>query len=172
MNRFGRICRTLARERSLSPFFWTRGGSMSIKKSSIKKISGPLSTKVKGKLAERWVAVVLWLHGWRLLATNLKTPEAEIDLVCDDGSGMVIVEVKYRTNYWGRPLTNAQLNRLARAAEALQTRLRTPPGSLRQGVRIDLILLVRCGCRIRWHHYRGLAPHSKLGLKAWHSSAT
>ena len=93
---------------------------MSIKKSSIKKISGPLSTKVKGKLAERWVAVVLWLHGWRLLATNLKTPEAEIDLVCDDGSGMVIVEVKYRTNYWARPLTNAQLNRLARAAEAFR----------------------------------------------------
>ena len=140
------------------------------KKSSIKNRRRSQVSKVKGKLAERWVAIVLWLYGWRLLATNLKTPQAEIDLLCNDGNGLVIVEVKYRSSNRGIPFTDSQLSRLARAAQAIQNRLRRSQSYHRQGIRIDLILLVRDGWRIQWHHYRGLIPRSKCRHRSGDSS--
>ena len=40
----------------------------------------------------------LRLHGWRILARRVKLRMGEIDLVCDDGTSIVFVEVRLRRN--------------------------------------------------------------------------
>ena len=114
-----------------------------------------LSKRVLGKMAERGVALRLWLQGWEILSRNLQTPHAEIDLLCDDGYGWVIVEVKYRSSMRGDPISREQRSRLCRAATFVLGRI--PPGDPRKnrGIRLDLILISRMGWRFRWLHFRG-----------------
>ena len=92
------------------------------------------SPSVSGRLAERWV--VLWLRccGWRIVATNLRTPLGEVDVVAREGTALVIVEVKYRRSQRRHPLSSRQAKRLRNCARWLH-RQRGAEG----GVRIDLV---------------------------------
>jgi len=85
-------------------------------------------------LAERWV--VLWLRccGWRILATNQRTPLGEVDVVAREGTALVIVEVKYRRRKGRRPLAPRQAIRLQNCARWLHRQL-----GGEGGVRIDLV---------------------------------
>ena len=85
--------------------------------------------------AESHVADALELEGWQLLARNLRTPWAEVDLLAVDPRGvLVVVEVKARHPLsWARGeegLGWRQRGRLARAAAGCARRLRWP-GDLR-----------------------------------------
>jgi putative endonuclease len=101
----------------------------------------PSSRQISGSNAETLVAEGLEDLGWLVLARNLRTPYAEVDLLCHDpDKTLVVVEVKARSCLsWMEDEDNlgpAQRLRLARAAEWLLQRC--PPG---RKVRIDLALV-------------------------------
>lgn len=101
----------------------------------------PSNRQQAGSNAESLVASGLEDLGWMVLARNLRTPYAEIDLLCHDPDKvLVLVEVKARSILsWMEGEDNlgtAQRLRLARAAEWLA--MRAPPA---QGLRIDLALV-------------------------------
>ena len=69
-----------------------------------------------GKCAEHLAAAYLSRHGLELLARNVRCKAGEIDLVCRDGSVLVVVEVRQRTRLRFR--RSARLGRGAQAAQA------------------------------------------------------
>ena len=91
-----------------------------------------------GRRAEDFVAAELAAEGWRLLARNLRTPCAEVDLLAVDPAGeLVVVEVKARHPLsWMRQedaLRPHQRARLGRALEWIARR-----HAWRGAVRLDL----------------------------------
>jgi len=92
-----------------------------------------------GRRAERLAAWWLRLKGWRIVASRVRTPFGEVDLVARRGRMVAFVEVKHRQS--ARELDEAidhhRLRRVAAAAEALMPRY-VQEG---QDARIDVILL-------------------------------
>ncbi|MGD1933337.1 MAG: YraN family protein [Candidatus Phaeomarinobacter sp.] len=54
------------------------------------------AAETRGRRAERIAAWLLRLKGYRILATRLRTPMGEIDLVAQRGNLVAVVEVKAR----------------------------------------------------------------------------
>ncbi len=78
------------------------------------------STKNKGTFGEARAAAFLRSCGFSIVATNVRLPGGEIDLICKDGEQIVFIEVKFRTtNAFGSAITGvhprkrATLRRLA-----------------------------------------------------------
>tara|TARA_R110002072_G_scaffold81148_8_gene185864 strand:+ start:14407 stop:14757 length:351 start_codon:yes stop_codon:yes gene_type:complete len=92
-----------------------------------------------GREGERRAALWLRAKGWRILASRVKTPRGEIDLVARRGSLVAFVEVKYRHN-------RAELDfaiderRLSRVAAAVECVAHEYAGE-GDDIRIDVILL-------------------------------
>jgi putative endonuclease len=57
-----------------------------------------LDCTARGRTGEQTAAFFLTEHGYRILATNQRTPLGELDLVCRSLSEVVIVEVKARAS--------------------------------------------------------------------------
>lgn len=76
--------------------------------------------KIFGDNAEALAARHLIAKGMRILARQFRTRYGEIDLIAEDGSEIVFVEVKARkTNDFGYPeesVTAAKLKKIARCA--------------------------------------------------------
>lgn len=51
-----------------------------------------------GRLAELACRLVLWLKGYRILATRLRLPMGEIDIIAAKGRVLAVVEVKARAS--------------------------------------------------------------------------
>jgi len=100
----------------------------------------------RGRGGEALAALALQLRGYRVLHRRLRTPAAEVDLVCRRGSTLVVVEVKRRgADAWveaGASLGPTQRERLGRAAEWLLAR-----SPWARAVRIDLVAID--GLRVR-----------------------
>jgi putative endonuclease len=62
---------------------------------------GPDTRQERGRAAEAAAARHLERAGLRVIHKNLRLPEGEIDLVCEDGPTVVFVEVKCRDARWG-----------------------------------------------------------------------
>ncbi|MBU1756693.1 MAG: YraN family protein [Alphaproteobacteria bacterium] len=96
-----------------------------------------------GREGERRAALWLRAKGWRIMASRVKTPRGEIDLVARRGSLVAFVEVKYRRN-------RAELDfaiderRLSRVAAAVECVAHNYAGE-GEDIRIDVILLAP-GC--------------------------
>ncbi|HEX7710169.1 MAG TPA: YraN family protein [Sphingomonadaceae bacterium] len=92
-----------------------------------------------GRLAEARAALWLNLHGWWVVASRVKTPLGEIDLIARRGRTVAFVEVKARKS--AADLDDAideyRLRRVAAAAEAVAARYVRP----RDTMRIDVLLL-------------------------------
>jgi len=111
----------------------------------------PSKRQIAGKKAEAYVAAEFVDLGWELLAENLRTPFAEVDLLMLSPQGkLVVMEVKARRSSscvdgedclgWRQRL------RLFRAAEWLLQRR-----GLAQDIRVDLVLVALIGdCPVAW----------------------
>ncbi len=95
--------------------------------------------EARGRRAERFAAVWLRLKGWRILATRVRTPVGEVDLVARRGALIAFVEVKARATAadLDHAIDDVRLRRVAAAAEALIPRFATRG----EDIRIDVILI-------------------------------
>jgi putative endonuclease len=94
------------------------------------------------KLGRRGEAIAAWflrLKGWRVVATRVKTPRGEVDLIARRGKTIAFVEVKARANV--RDLATAidayRLRRVAAAAEILLPKY----GKECENMQIDVIMV-------------------------------
>ncbi len=76
------------------------------------------AARSRGRYAEWAARWWLRLHGWRVLATNLRTPVGEVDLIVKRGRTLAFVEVKRRTKMSDaaeaiRPQQQARIQRAA-----------------------------------------------------------
>lgn len=92
-----------------------------------------------GRDAEEAAAAYLRKQGWRILATRLRTPVGEVDIVARRGGTLAFVEVKARASLAALDLAldERRLSRVAAAAEALLARFAQPDDD----IRIDAILI-------------------------------
>lgn len=93
----------------------------------------------RGRRGETLAAWYLRLKGWRVLASRVKTPRGEVDLIARRGRIVAFVEVKWRRTATELDLAidHYRLRRVAAAAEAIA------PRYVRAGEdqRIDVLLL-------------------------------
>ena len=94
---------------------------------------------VSGRRAENIAAAHLEAMGLRVVARNWRRPEAELDIVADDGGTCVFVEVRSRTGEdHGHPLEAITPHKRARVIRAARLYLdqETPAAS---GYRFDVV---------------------------------
>lgn len=88
-------------------------------------------TRGKGDVAESAALVWLRRRGYRVVATNARTPAGEIDVVAWDGEILCFVEIKARSgSRYGSAaaaVTPQKQHRIARAAALYLTRLPESP---------------------------------------------
>ncbi len=99
----------------------------------------------RGRRGEVLAELYLRLRGYRVLARRLRTPIAEVDLLCRRGSTLVVVEVKRRQDARfpaAGALSPRQAERLVRASH--QLRAQTPWA---RTLRVDLVAID--GLRVR-----------------------
>jgi putative endonuclease len=118
--------------------------------------SGQTSRQRLGRLGEDVAARYLQRSGWRILDRNVRCPAGELDIVADDGTSVVFVEVRTRSGAgFGAPeetITPAKTRRLLRCAMTYLASKQV----LGRDWRVDLIAIHAAGDRItRLTHY----PH-------------
>ena len=109
-----------------------------------------------GLAGERAAARALRRVGFRVIDRNLRTPAAEIDLLCEEGDSLVIVEVKSGKAGGPPPERNLGVEQRGRLLRAAAMMCRDPRARGR-GVRIDVVT-VRFDAEGRVgdvRHYRG-----------------
>ena len=101
-----------------------------------------------GRVAETWVAVLLVLSGWRIIARRFCAAGGEIDIAARRGDVLCIVEVKARQNERDalEALGEPQRRRIVAAARAL---VAAHPGLARLSVRFDVVAVAPWG-RTAW----------------------
>ena len=100
------------------------------------------SSYIKGKRAERRVALYLAAHGYTLLARNYHTRRGEIDLIARHGDCLVFVEVKSRSSdRFGTPEEAITAKKRQRLRWAARHYLMCHPWPL--DVRFDVVTLFR-----------------------------
>ncbi len=109
------------------------------------------SAQDRGRAGEALAAAYLELVGCQLVARNVRLGGVEVDLVVDDGSSRVLVEVRLRSrgDYGGaaETLDQNKRTRLVRAAHALE----------QQGIahpRVDVVAIDLCATGARLTHHR------------------
>lgn len=92
-----------------------------------------------GREGERRAAFWLRAKGWRILASRVKTPRGEIDLIARRGGVIAFVEVKWRRTSADLDLAIDE-HRLARVAAAVEC-VAHEYATEGEDIRVDVILL-------------------------------
>lgn len=98
-----------------------------------------IAAEKRGRAGEEQAALHLRRHGWTILATRVRTPAGEVDLVARRDNLVAFVEVKTRatTAELDFAIDERRLKRVAAAAEILAERFARPGDD----IRIDVILI-------------------------------
>ena len=100
----------------------------------------PSPTSAKGARAEAIAASRLEAEGFRILARNVRTRHGELDLVAEDGSVLVFVEVRStRTLDFGGPLVNVDRGKQRRVIRAAREFLLGRPELAEREMRFDVV---------------------------------
>jgi putative endonuclease len=100
-----------------------------------------LSTHEQGKKAEVRAALYLRMKGYRVLETNFRVPQGEIDLIVTRGGVLAFVEVKSRKgNAQGTPLEAVSPHKVRRLSAAAAVYLASHPEGP-QDCRFDILTL-------------------------------
>jgi len=93
----------------------------------------------RGRRGENVAAWWLRFRGWRIVATRVRTPRGEVDLIARRGRTVAFIEVKTRANDEQLDLSidRRRLARVAAAADILAPRHATRG----EDIRIDVILI-------------------------------
>lgn len=102
-------------------------------------MSGRRAAERRGRRGETIAAWWLRVRGWRIIATRMRTPIGEVDLIARRGNTLAFVEVKTRASEaeLAFAIDRHRLTRVARAAEMLAARYARPGDA----IRIDVILV-------------------------------
>lgn len=94
----------------------------------------------KGKRAELFCAVILFLKGYRILKTRYKAPVGEVDLIVQRGQSLVFIEVKARETYQKgvEAITPTAQKRIRRAGEHF---LMKHPKYINLSMRFDVMVV-------------------------------
>ncbi len=113
-----------------------------------------------GLAAEDIAARAYTARGAQVLEKRLKTPAGEIDLILDDGTTLVFVEVKQRKNNaeFDSPVTRRQWERLENAANHYMVELQNKTG-VQPVCRFDVALVGRDGQVQIIENARGFDEH-------------
>ncbi|HWU95114.1 MAG TPA: YraN family protein [Sphingomonas sp.] len=97
------------------------------------------AAETRGREGERRAAWWLWLKGWKILDSRVRTPAGEVDLVVRRGNLVAFVEVKTRATPADLDfaIDERRLARVAAAAEYLMPRYAGP----NDDIRVDVILI-------------------------------
>jgi putative endonuclease len=108
-----------------------------------------------GRIGEQEAVAWLERHGFRVLARNLRTRQAEIDVLARRGRTWIAVEVKARRFHPApeRCVGRQQHERLVAALRALAPSLRPSPRHLR----IDVLAVRTAGDTAEVRHFPGEA---------------
>ena len=105
-----------------------------------------------GRDGERFAALLYLLCGYRVVGRDVRTPHAQVDLVCRRGGTLVVVEVKRRRT---RGLRDASAGLSPRQAARLRAAARHMRAtcSWARTARVDLVAID--GWRVRIRTVRG-----------------
>lgn len=109
---------------------------------SSKPLSARPDSQELGVRAEDRALAYLTGCGLLLVARNVRFRCGEIDLIMRDGTTLVFVEVRYRTNStWGGAAESVDTRKQMRLIRAAQSYLIAHPGAARMPCRFDVVLL-------------------------------
>ena len=119
--------------------------------------AGP-ATAVRGRLGEKLAAEYLTAHGYRLVARNLRTRQAEIDVLVRRRRCYVAVEVKTRSSHPAPEhlVDDQMVGRLAAALRKLTPVLLPRPRTLR--VDVVAVRLLQGDVQVRHFPGRPFSP--------------
>ena len=112
-----------------------------------------LNTRLRGKTYEMQAEQWLVAQGLRPLARNFTTRGGELDLVMEDGSALVFVEVRFRaSNRFVGALESVTPSKQRRVLHAAACWLQRNPGQAARACRFDVVGIEGVGesCRIAW----------------------
>lgn len=106
----------------------------------------------RGREAEDAACDYLRQNGLTLLMRNYRSPWGEIDLVMQDGDGLVFVEVRYRAGTgFGAPAETVDGGKQARLRATAEHYLQHTRGVSRKPCRFDIVAIVgEPGGGLRW----------------------
>lgn len=96
-----------------------------------------------GQQAEEFAAQYLEQSlGWTILERNWRCRKGELDLIAWDGSGLIIIEVRSRSQtYYGEPIEAIDERKLKQLQRVIPCYLWSRPGWESELIRVDAIAL-------------------------------
>lgn len=97
-----------------------------------------------GAWAENKASEYLRAQGIRLVQTNYRSPFGEIDLIMEDDSGLIFVEVRYRnTARYGSAAESVNLKKQSKLRATAEHYRQRHPDSAHQACRFDVMAITR-----------------------------
>ena len=108
------------------------------------KNTSPPRHLMTGVWAENKASKFLQAQGIRLVETNYRSPFGEIDLVMQDDSGLIFVEVRFRNSArFGSAAESVNLKKQSKLRATAEYYRQRHPDSVHQACRFDVFAITR-----------------------------